>query len=347
MQFSSGFARYNEYRRVLFLLMPMFAWAASVHAASGVVGGPFTLKKGVSDAYALSPECGELFVEVAGSFSGSKACAGVGDDRWGIVFSGSEDGIDRRVSLRWGNDDLGSAFDRRFMRISVDEREPDGAWLETTVADVYDDVELYGGENCLSVRFSYGEMEVWAGGGQMVFGCRVAAECKPSLCTVFTTSKLKVGYVAVRGKADPALSLQTDWDERLLNEYFSAADELEGPEGVWNYFDRDNDPLWAVPGGTYRLAVVRNDGNAGDGETGIGYDIIYISGAETRASRWRCGMLKGRLRPTRFEGNYDLEWYDSEMVDMGRECYAELTGSELLTFRFPLFRSSMRFAREK
>lgn len=74
------------------------------------------------------------------------------------------------------------------------------------------------------------------------------------------------------------------------------------PAGIYTYLDRSGDPAVTRPGGRYRLAIVP------DGDCFL---ILYMGGAEVEPDFWKPGMLKGRLRPTPFQGQYDLDWYDA------------------------------------
>ncbi len=117
----------------------------------------------------------------------------------------------------------------------------------------------------------------------------------------------------------------------------------EGIVGYWEYLDRNikNDHIRL--GGKYTLAVIPNPEYDGT------YDIIYISGAKTNGSRWLSGMIKGHLYPTRFIGNYQLYWIDSEMypiTEQDDDSYATLKDNVILEFNFPLHNSSIRFSKQ-
>jgi len=125
---------------------------------------------------------------------------------------------------------------------------------------------------------------------------------------------------------------------RLLSEHGG------GIVGSYAYLDRSTDPAVARPGGRYRLAVVPDP----DGTESL--LIIYIAGAEVEPSFWKPGMLKGILRPTPFEGQYDLVWYDAHgaPIPYGSDSYALFdSAASILTLNFPLLgQASVRFARQ-
>lgn len=119
---------------------------------------------------------------------------------------------------------------------------------------------------------------------------------------------------------------------------FASEEELRGYlavskdpyEGIWEFMDRENDPVKAVPGAAYILAT------AADGRGG--YEIVNLTAP---------GMyLKGRMCPTKFAANFDLFWRDANGRDVGSECYAAFEIQNLaLRFSFPLLGASMRFRR--
>lgn len=118
----------------------------------------------------------------------------------------------------------------------------------------------------------------------------------------------------------------------------AVAASADANEGIWEYLDRDIRAGAATLGGLYRLATVKN--------TQGKYDVVYLGGAEDNASRWEPLMLKGELSPTIFTGHFDLRWIDSSGTVLERECNAQLDpNGAILTFRFPLQDSQLRFRR--
>lgn len=109
-------------------------------------------------------------------------------------------------------------------------------------------------------------------------------------------------------------------------------------EGLWRYFDRENDATYARPGGEYTLATVATDKR---GE----YEIILVDGAKVYSDRWRQMMVKGKLRATIFAGHYDLEWVDASFERMTKDVHATIEDGALLTVVFPLYKAKMRFVK--
>ena len=129
----------------------------------------------------------------------------------------------------------------------------------------------------------------------------------------------------------PAAEYAAFADVRSLTEYIAASHDIN--ECVWTYHDRDTDPLRVSLGGDYRLATVRDSSG--------GYKIVYLSGHDS----WQPLRIKGRMKPTGFIGEYDLDWLDADGVSMGPDCSALISDGSLLTLRFPLYESTLRFRR--
>jgi hypothetical protein len=193
--------------------------------------------------------------------------------------------------------------------------------------------------NSVSVEWSAGRMNVYVG-DRLLAGC-LSVEMPQPRCRRFgvtASDKVHVDEMMAETEPDPYVMLQTEWTAEKIVAEFDRPDGIwpGSLEGQWVYLDRDTDTDKALPGGEYRLAIVRS---------GSGYDILYMEGARTCASEWKCGMLKGRLMPTAFDGHFLLEWYDAEGYPAGRENYATLENPSLLSMSFPLLDSMLRFSR--
>lgn len=107
-------------------------------------------------------------------------------------------------------------------------------------------------------------------------------------------------------------------------------------EGIWTYYDRNNDPLRSRLGGRYTLATVA----AGDGD----YHVIYLAGAGENVSDWPVGRIKGRLHRATFEGVFDMEWIEPDGVVLSNDVGALFEG-DLLSLLFPLWKTTVRLRR--
>ncbi len=121
-----------------------------------------------------------------------------------------------------------------------------------------------------------------------------------------------------------------------LMEYLAASTDIN--EAVWDYLDRDVDSSLASVGGRYRLATVKSATCPG------GYDIIYLGGADS--DEWKPLRIRGRLLPSIFIDSYGLDWIDGTGRLFTGDQDAQITESHsILTLRWPLYRSQLRFSR--
>lgn len=120
----------------------------------------------------------------------------------------------------------------------------------------------------------------------------------------------------------------------------AVASSTDSISGYYRYFDRDTDPKYANPGGSYTLEVIPIP-NTSD------YAICYIEGASVNSSLWQPGMVKGILSPTDFESHFNLRWLDAAFHEIYAEQYAQFQENNLLRLHFPIYNSSLRFERIK
>ncbi len=147
-------------------------------------------------------------------------------------------------------------------------------------------------------------------------------------------SKVSVERFVIKCNPDPAIKIKTRWTKDMLDEYFSKSDNPL--EGYWQYLDRDVDEKQLDIGGYYKIALVKAQ---------YGYDVIYIDGAKVNSAKWSTGLLKGHLSETIFSDEYNLVWYDSDMQAMTEELSAKIEKASLITFRFPVYNSQIRFSK--
>lgn len=153
-------------------------------------------------------------------------------------------------------------------------------------------------------------------------------------CRLESDRPMKVAVAVTETVDDPARALYTGLTPELIGaRLLTSTDPVEG---IWEFLDRENDPVRARPGGRYCVALLA-DGSGG-------YDIIYMGGAEVNRDAWKPGMLKGHLSPTPFVGQYDLMWVDAMMKPIENDISATIEEA-LMTLGFPLLKSRMRFSR--
>ena len=194
--------------------------------------------------------------------------------------------------------------------------------------------------NSLSVRLNdAGELRVSGGGshGRPLLTARLPeAGFAPDSVRLHTAGAAQVGMFAAGSTGIPSVAETTDHTLDGLRERFSQSSDPV--EGFWRYFDRQNDPSYARPGGEYTLALV-NNGQRGE------YDIVLVDGARVYADKWRPMMLKGHLRATVFAGHYDLKWIDASFEPMTSDIHATIEEGALLTLSFPLYKTTLRFSK--
>ncbi len=107
--------------------------------------------------------------------------------------------------------------------------------------------------------------------------------------------------------------------------------------GYWHLYDYTLEQTLLRTGGDYHLAIVPD---------GKGYLIIYLDGAKVGDNEWKCGMIKGELRPTSFGGIWDVTWIDASMKPMfnGLKAVSSESGT-VLTIEFPAQESRLRLRR--
>ena len=132
----------------------------------------------------------------------------------------------------------------------------------------------------------------------------------------------------------PQATLMTEWNSESIVAHFNQS--VDPLEGYWALLDRSLDDDLLRLGGNYTFALIRN---------GKGYDLIYISGADINSGSWREGMLKARLTPTKFGGNYHITWWDSNMMPLSKDLIASVENNLLMTIQFPYQSSHIRLHR--
>lgn len=123
-------------------------------------------------------------------------------------------------------------------------------------------------------------------------------------------------------------------DSDLLADYLSRSEDIL--EGYWHPLDMALEERLLRLGGDYRFALVRSED---------GYDLIYLEGARTAASRWRPGMVKAELRPSGTMGVWRTVWYDAEGLPLSRNVTAFPDSPSTLTLQFPYQNSTLRISR--
>lgn len=288
------------------------------------------------------------------AISGNRDSNGLGKAMWRLEWLNGEGKAVRTLQLRWGNELLGDPTDRRYLRVDVDSIDALGKRILLAEKCIYEGTDMYGGYNVLSIEDDGDAMNVWVGNDLEYFVCKVPSAKSARMIALWGNRKLKVDYTTYMPHEDRCASLSTGWTKDELLVYLTGP--TSGLEGLWRFLDRDTNAKWAEPGGRYVLAVVKCD-VAGRGKVKACegyfanqqplYDIIYLDGGVVNASKWRAGMLKGRLYSTIFENHYTLVWFDADMEIIAEEISADVIDRVILSLNFPLLHSTLRFAKER
>ncbi len=131
-----------------------------------------------------------------------------------------------------------------------------------------------------------------------------------------------------------AVELETSWTREALDRHF--ADSKNPFEGYWTYLDRDMEDTWLKLGGRYTIALV---------ETGDGYDVIYVDGAQVKKSLWHTGMKKAVMKKTIFTDNFNCSWTDATLQPISEDVYGYFESGVILSFKFPVYKSQVRFSK--
>ena len=268
-------------------------------------------------------------IEARAGIVGLKERQGLSKGAWGLEWS---DGL--RLELRTGNTAYADPTDVRYMRIRA--TRADSVLFDKTFSKAFE-AEPDKANTIIVDRRPDGTVTL-AGGRRVPE--KLGSFHAPVAAPLTRVSLFAEGKVSVRGavseyEKDNARALQTPHTLETLKERFRESKDAK--EGFWQYFDRENNPEYARMGGRYTIATVAEP----DGS----YTIIYIDGAQVKGAEWRPGMMKGKLVPTIFAGQFDLEWVDAEMVTMTRDINARIEQDALLTVEFPLLKTRMRFSK--
>lgn len=172
-------------------------------------------------------------------------------------------------------------------------------------------------------------------------------------CTLLITD------ITFTDRSTPSMVPHPVWEnpEAMQRRFAVSEDPMEG---YWVMFDRTLDESLLMPGGDYRLAIVKDNaaflsehdngasiapnGNIPSKSTTADsqYLIIYLSGAVKNASQWQPGMVKGRLVPDSFPGIFSLIWYDADGSPLSHGLKAQRGDGETLLLQFPYQQSSLR-----
>lgn len=275
-----------------------------------------------------------LSLEVRAALHGNGERAGYSRTSWSLVWNYTSSENYYYASVRCGNTDFGDFTDRRFAEVTVGKISM-GADSVIVTKRFEKGVDTAEGYNSFLMEWKEGKSRIFIGNKELQHVSSVSAPSGINgRCGVMSRDSLTLSSVVVETKPDLSLPLETEWTaDAIAGHIAHSADKIEG---YWEYLDRDNDEKRAKPGGRYTVAAIKD---------GDGYLLLYVDGAEVNESRWRTGMIKGRLLPTAFVDHYNLVWYDSMMLPIGKDVHADITDGAILSLEFPLYNTKIRFSK--
>lgn len=184
-----------------------------------------------------------------------------------------------------------------------------------------------------------GITEISAGKNELKLICQTTTPVESAILPmgVLTAGEIEIPLIVSEYLPINPLFQKKQLTSEEIDLKLSEITNFTSPEGMWEYLDRDCTPDLCQPGGTYRLAILKNQSD--------GYDIIYLSGAKIKATQWRAGEIKGQLSPTQFINHYNLTWLDAAKQPIETENSASMENSDVMRLDFPLLKSSVRLKR--
>ncbi len=320
-------------KKQILLLLALIS-VALCHAQVRSYYSPEELDKSDCVFYIDTMSC-EILIEARAALTSNRERYGKSSDYWSIAWNYRTQYDYDYVRVQARNIDFGHLTDQRVLDIEYGTMHG-GCDEVKELISVKKGVDSYNGYNTLAVEWSGGRMKVFVGSKRLekVLDIMVALPVLPQ-CRIISAGELNVQSLVVECPENSMAMLTCPLTE---TEVLSMLENSVDPtEGLWMYLDRDTDDNRARLGGRYTFYIIRYNDS---------YLLLYKSGAEVNASQWSPLMIKGRMKPTRFVGHYDLVWYDSLLEPMDDDTYASIDGAGILTVEFPVYRSRMRFYRK-
>lgn len=260
---------------------------------------------------------------------------GASKSKWSLIWNYTSESNYNYVELSWNNTDYGDIYNCRQAIVEIGQIK--NGIDSVLVSKVFEKgVNLSTGFNSILIEIKENRYNVFIGEDSFKSVASIAYAGKLlGKCGLITSEDVKVSYFGMKKNKDVKIGLHTSYTKDNLDRLFLQS--VNHQEGYWDYLDRNNDPDWAIVGGRYRFALVK------EGEK---YLLLYISGAQTNLKNWSEGMIKGILTPTIFKNHYDLVWYDSMFELIKFDAYATIENS-IMTLEFPMYKAQIRFYKNK
>lgn len=265
--------------------------------------------------------------------------ASVSTQRWGIVIDATPQGDMITIELQCNNDDAyNDVTGSRTMNLVLTKQSRGTSTVLKSVT-LNKDIDLYNGDNTLSVDVEDGNIRILAGRNKPKAVMETSISRHPGISRVGIMAgagaHVKVKRTLLSYDDSYRMVKLTDWTIESLKQYLEKSNDPM--EGIWEYLDRDMEEKTARMGGRYKIATVSNNND--------GYEIIYLDGASVNDRQWQPFMLKGSLKKTIFTGNYDATWIESQFKLIDKDVHASIENAVILTVKFPVLKSQLRFSK--
>lgn len=226
----------------------------------------------VAEVAALPTDARYVVMEARGSMPSDRERRGESDFLWGIRWGGE---CLYEVTIRGRNTDFGNVSDEHVVDVTASHILADGSKEAVGHATVTSGMAGAGRSNTISVEMvSDSVANVYVGKNTLThvlaFAVDMCGMDGSNVWSIVSHGCWQPSMVMDESEVDMSQALVTDWTYGKLVRYFDERREADMGEGIWKYFDRNNNPDKGVVGGKYVIATVRN--------TEGGYDMIYLDG---------------------------------------------------------------------
>lgn len=334
-------------RASLLLISGFLLWAASVSAAEPVRVFHTAITRLCDTTMMLSSPDGtngSMALEIRASVKKPSTKAGAGSNGFAVIWSYGDTTMEAWLIPSADDfDPLASKHSVDFILMRNIAYSPKSILNQRLISK---GMAAGSGFNTLGVEVdACGATTVYAGEKEPIDVFTIPAPgAACSSMGISARGEIEIDLLVTENAHDRASELQTAHTSESIAGYFKSS-RLLPPEGLWRFLDRDTDDRAIRLGGDYTIAIV----NESPEITGYpqAFSIIYMGGARVGADSWLPGMKKGRLTTTSFQNHYNLKWIAADMTEIDAECSAQLSDDHsILTLNFPLYGSTVRFARQ-
>lgn len=258
---------------------------------------------------------------------------------WGLVWNYNNPNNYYAVALNGNNTILNEVLDERYIEVEI-FRLLNGEKRTLSKRKLSKDLNLQDGFNNILIKYDGNYTKLAIGSKKMQNIATLDISYKDSLIVgyfVGSGAKVEIERLVTKKPESKSAKLQTSWNKAKIDNYLQT-NQTDLLEGLWAYQDRNINETTTKLGGKYTLAIIKNGQN--------GYDILYYDGAKVNANNWQCGMLKGKLKRTKFADNYDLVWYDAMMNEYIDDTYADIEAYTILSINIPNRKAQLRFTKQ-